>query len=296
MRLAALAITVLGLAAAAYAEEDIVLIDGSVLKGNIDRVEADKIVVRDSASGALLEIPMRYLSPFQQYRARSWNVKPEDMTPETHKQRLNWCLDLARYDVRLTAAAEAEARMALSKGVDKAEIDRIIGPFGYMINDKGEMKSPEQMGLVWDDVEKEWVKPEVLDERQKARKSAMAADLKKKLIIGNPMTYDRVSPLAINEARADFPKRKVRFWGSFQGRREGFGFVKLMGGTTVAEEKYVGIVLRGEDFAYAFVEKANRKVLDKLDVIQRGERIQVFGTVALTEAGFVLLLDDLISD
>ncbi len=59
--------------------EEFELLDGSTIVGSYRSVTAEKIVL-ESQDGATLEIPLNFLTPYQQFKVRQWRLKPEDRT------------------------------------------------------------------------------------------------------------------------------------------------------------------------------------------------------------------------
>lgn len=292
----------LALSGGAWAQEEIELLDGSKIQGSIEKVEGGRIVITTRPEGSRLDIPLTYLSPYQQYRARVWGQKETDWT--AHATLADWCLrhfnmgggDKEGLDPRLKQAAQTEFEQARQGGGPEDTLKEIAARHGFLLKD-GKIVTPSEAGLVWDEAQQRWISPEEKAKLDAERAAELSKDLKKRKLIGNWDTYPRAFLPYIGSMRTYYKKfPKIRFWAKLEAKGVTFGSAVKTDAGPVDEAKYVRLILRDEDTAVAFVDKSNKDLLQKIDAIQRGERVQVCGQVVNTEGGFVVLVADLVVD
>lgn len=302
-----LLLTVL-LASEAAAQEEIELLDGTTVKGTIRKVQADLLVLEEQPSGALLEIPLYFLSPHQQYQARKWRLKPGDLDPADPAVRFDlgrWAFEHKAWDDRLEAAAKAEFAQAEERGgaVMGGKIREYLERHGIHVTEKGDWVSAEDWhrarGDVWDEETQQWYTKEEWEEKMRQ----LEKDLKTKLLVQNPHDYTLTTMTHIDSTRRDFIEmdkndkgRKVRFWAKYEFADKGFGKLSIPNAGMLSDDKFVRVVLQDEDLSRGFIDlkKADGLVARKLDLLKPGDRVHVFGRVFVDEEGFVILLDDLV--
>jgi hypothetical protein len=291
------------------AAEEIELLDGTILQGEIRGVQPTKIVVETLPGKTTLEIPLTYLSPLQQYRAKTWRLKPGDLSPNDPNIRMQlakWCFEHRKYDARLLEKAELEFRRAEELGGDdfKEQVIAYLDQNGIKVDEHGKWMSEaeyaKKMGWVKDPDSGQWMTPEAL----KAKQALEEKELKTKVLVPNPNDYSRVSlPILAANRSMYFDRnkkdkfRKVRFWGHFLFAREEFKTVQAEGPLAVSKDKYVRVFTGAEDATELFVnrKKHDGKVAKKLKLLKPGDRVQVYGRVYITERGFLILVDDIIA-
>jgi len=302
MRTWILACAVLLLAGeAARAQDEIELLDGSKIQGTIEKVEAGKIVILSRPGNSRLDIPLTYLAPYQQYKVRAGQFKLEERDWTYHATLADWCLkhywlENAELDPRLRQAADAEFKQARQKGAPEATLAEMADRHGLLFDKDGNLKTPLEMGLR-KTPEGKWVTEEEWKKLEEARAAEETKDLKKRWLIGNYKDYLRAFLPYVESMRKDYHKKCIRFRSRIAAKGANFAPPVKCDIGTITEDKYLRLILTDEDAPFAFVDKNKKKLLEKLDVIQRGERVQVCAQVfALAEGGFVVLVDDLIVD
>ncbi|MHC5039031.1 MAG: hypothetical protein ACYTHM_17115 [Planctomycetota bacterium] len=300
---------VIGLGAPTYAADQIELLDGTMILGDVHKVQAMKVVIKTRPEGSLLEIPLKYLAPMQQYKIRLLRLKPGDLDPQDHNIRIQlgkWCFEHNEWDNRLLEEAKTQFKLAEEYGGQDAKeiITAYLETHNIKVDQKGNWVSAEAwhkaQGHVRDPQTGKWMTKEEWEKIQ----AQEAKELKTKLLVANKNDYQRVCLPILTASRsvyADRDKqdkyRKVRFWSHFLFTDPQFGRTQAEALGTLGADKYVRILLAHEDCPEVYVEKKkyDGKVLKKLGLFRQGDRILVFGWVYLTENGFLILVDDIIS-
>ncbi|MHC4601123.1 MAG: hypothetical protein ACYS47_19180, partial [Planctomycetota bacterium] len=154
-------------------------------------------------------------------------------------------------------------------------------------------------GHVWDPVRKKW-----LTKEEKARLDAEAdRELKKQSLLPDTTAYRRVfldilaNHLSVFADRDKKDKyRKVRFWSGFLTVEKEFPKVAAQTLQPLSSDRFVRLIVTHEDSPDLYIEKKqyDGKVVKKAGLMARGEILQVFGRIYLTDKGFIIVVDDLL--
>ena len=112
-------------------------------------------------------------------------------------------------------------------------------------------------------------------------------------LISEPESYTLVEPSVILAGRSLWEGRKVRFRCRFLQLQRDFETVRALSGVRIARETHIRMLVVHEDCAWNFLPSSNGPLILKAGFLERGDGIQVFGRVLATEAGYILLVDDI---
>ncbi|MHC5035792.1 MAG: hypothetical protein ACYTHM_00620 [Planctomycetota bacterium] len=282
---------ILGFLGSVHAQVEIELLDGTRISASFEGWQGGKLVIRPLANGGPLTIPPKYLSPFSRYQAERLQAPEREQAPEQHLASVKWCLRYLPFDGRLKGAAEEEIRKALAKGVDREALDGITLAFDLWWSEKGALTDPGDGGYVKDPDSGVWEKEAERERRKREKENRIKAAL----LIGNPGDYKRIPLAVVSGSRALFQGKAIRFWSHLRWRHADFPAVRTLAGYTLTPAKHVRLILTDEDCATVFIPRTNKKLLQKLDLLEKGERIQVFGKIHLTPSAFLVVVVDLVS-
>gem|GEM_PF-3499541 len=296
------------------AQEEIELLDGTKLHGKIRSIQDGTLVMETGPEGSVVEVPFKALSPYQQYKARTWRLREGDLDPNDPAVRLNlgkWSFEHRAFDGRLEDAAKNQFQRAEQLGGEemKETIKQYLLEHDIMVNDKGEWVSAEQYwidkGYVKDPETGEWVSPAEMKRREEERSKQLKT--RPLIPVERRDDYKRVFIPILDASLADYSKdlytderfRKIRFFARFLEADTDFAEkVQPEGEALLTSEKHMKLFLLDEDVHEVFAgnRKHGGKLVKKIALFKEGERVQVFGQVYLTKDGFAILVDDLVPE